>query len=117
MPKPTATQLAEQETRLALVEQRTTSIENFQLRFENKLDRLIDKLDHQVITKKEYEADMKTIKACNKEVDERLKEIELTMVTKDEMKSYRQSQFWQKIFSAVATSVITALIVYELTKK
>jgi len=114
--KTTDTRLAEQDTRLALVEQRTTAIENFTTRFEVKLDRLIDKLDNQVVTKKEHEADMKNIKADYDSICRRLKDIEDNMVTQEDMKTYRSSQFWQKLITAVGTAVITALIIYELTK-
>lgn len=116
MPKPTAELLAETEKKIALVEQRTTAIETFQLRFETKLDRLIDKLDTQVVTKKEHDIDMKNIKADFDDICKRLKHIEDNMVTKESMKNYRNSQFWQKFLVAVGTGVITALVVYEITK-
>ena len=116
MAKTTDTRLAEQDTRLALVEQRTTAIEMYHTRVEAKLDRLIDKLDTQVVTKKEHEADVKDIKKDYDNICKRLKEIEDNMVTQEDMKTYRSSQFWQKLLTGVGTAVITALIIYELTK-
>lgn len=104
------------ETQIALHEQRINTLELAYPRFENKIDQILEKLSTTVVTKVEYEKDVKSQKEVNKFVEEELETIKSCMVTKAQMDNYNRSQFWQKFVTGVGTAIITALIVYELTK-
>lgn len=104
------------ETQLAVHEQRITAIEVYHKTVDKKLDIILEKMDNQFVTQRNYEQDLKRFLKTDIEIETRLAEIEKNMVTQDDMRTYRSSQFWQKLITAVGTSVITALIIYEFTK-
>lgn len=104
------------DTKIALHEQRLNTLELAYPRFETKIDLILEKLSTTVVTKVEYEKDVKDQKAVNKVVENELETIKSTMVTKAQMDMYNRSQFWQKFLTAVGTALITALVVFEATK-
>ena len=105
-----------QETQIALHEQRITAIEVYHKTVDKKLDIILDKMDNQFVTQRNYEQDLKRFLKTDIEIETRLTQIEKNMVTQGDMRSYRTSQFWQKFVTGVGTAIITAVIVYELTK-
>ena len=105
-----------QETQIALHEQRITAIEVYHKTVDKKLDIILDKMDNQFVTQRNYEQDLKRFLKTDIEIETRLTQIEKNMVTQGDMRSYRSSQFWQKFVTGVGTAIITAVIVYELTK-
>lgn len=104
------------ETQIALHEQRINTLELAYPRFESKIDQILEKLSTTVVLKVEYEKDVEDQKKVNKAIYAELEDIKSCMVTKSQMESYNRSQFWQKFITSVGTAIITALIVYELTK-
>lgn len=104
------------ETQLAVHEQRITAIEVYHKTVDKKLDIILEKMDNQFVTQRNYEQDLKRFLKTDIEIETRLAEIEKNMVTQDDMRTYRNSQFWQKFVTGVGTAIITAVIVFELTK-
>ena len=107
------------ETQIALHEQRLNTLELAYPRFENKIDLILEKLTTTVVTKVEYEKDVKAQKAVNKVVEEELETIKSMMVTRSQMEGYQKSQLWQRIISAIGGMMITilgAVILWELAK-
>lgn len=104
------------ETQIALHEQRLNTLEAAYPRFETKIDLILEKLSTTVVTKIEYEKDVKAQKEVNRIVEEELDTIKSTMVTRSQMNSYNRSQFWQKFLTGVGTALITAIVVFEATK-
>lgn len=107
-----------QETQIALHEQRLTSLEAAYPRFESKIDQILDKLNTTVVTKVEYEKDIKAQKEVNCTVESELEAIKNMMVTQADMQRYQKSQFWQKFMSVlggIGVSAITWLIIREIS--
>lgn len=107
------------ETQIALHEQRLNSLEAAYPRFESKIDQILEKLSTTVVTKIEYEKDVKAQKEVNCTVESELEAIKNSMVTQADMKQYQKSQFWQKVMSVlggIGISAITWLVIYELTR-
>ena len=107
------------ETQLALHEQRISAIEISTSRVEGKIDLLIERIDNRFVTKQEYEKDVKDQKAVNSTLISEVEAIKSCMVTQEQMKSYQRSQFWQKVFTALGSAIITltiAFLMYEVNK-
>ena len=107
------------ETQLALHEQRLNTLEAAYPRFEAKIDQILEKLSTTVVTKSEYEKDVKAQKEVNCTVESELETIKNSMVTQEDMKQYQRSQFWQKVMSVlggIGISAITWLVINELTR-
>ena len=108
-----------QETQIALHEQRLNSLEAAYPRFESKIDQILEKLSTTVVTKVEYEKDVKAQKEVNCTVESELEAIKNSMVTQEDMKQYQKSQFWQKFMSVlggIGISAITWLVIYEISR-
>lgn len=107
------------ETQIALHEQRLNTLEAAYPRFEAKIDQILEKLSTTVVTKAEYEKDVKSQKEVNILVENELETIKSTMVTKSQMEAYQRSQFWQKAMSVlggIGISAITWLVIFEIGK-
>jgi hypothetical protein len=107
------------ETQLALHEQRISVMEVSATRVESKIDLLIERIDNRFVGKTEYEKDVEDQKAVNKTLVDEVELIKQAMVTKEQMKTYQRSQFWQKFFTAIGSAIITltiAFIMYEINK-
>ncbi len=107
------------ETQLALHEQRLNTLEAAYPRFEAKIDQILEKLSTTVVTKTEYEKDVKAQKDVNQFVESELEAIKNSMVTQQDMQQYQRSQFWQRFMSflgGAGGTVILGIITYELYK-
>lgn len=107
------------ETKIALHEQRLNTLEAAYPRFEAKIDQILEKLSTTVVTKAEYEKDVKSQKEVNKIVEDELTKIREEMVTQKDMKNYQRSQFWQRFMSflgGAGGTVLLGIITYELYK-
>jgi chromosome segregation ATPase len=107
------------ETQIALHEQRLTTLENAYPRFESKIDQILERLDTRVVSKIEYEKDVKDQKDVNKFVEAELETIKSTMVTKSQMADYSRSQFWQKVLTflgGIGYAILIAVVLYEVNK-
>lgn len=107
------------ETKIALHEQRINTLELAYPRFESKIDQILEKLNTTVVTKTEYEKDVKEQKCVNQVVEQELATIKDTMVTRTMMKDYTKSQFWQKVITfigGIVTSALTWLVIYEMSR-
>jgi chromosome segregation ATPase len=108
-----------QETQIALHEQRLNSLESAYPRFESKIDQILEKLSTTVVTKVEYEKDVKAQKEVNCTVESELEAIKNSMVTQEDMKQYQRSQFWQKLVTylgGIGSAVLLAIVLYEISK-
>jgi septal ring factor EnvC (AmiA/AmiB activator) len=107
------------ETQIALHEQRLNTLEAAYPRFESKIDQILEKLSTTVVTKTEYEKDVKAQKEVNRVVEEELETIKSTMVTISQMDAYNRSQFWQKLVTyvgGIGSAVLIAIVMYEVSK-
>lgn len=108
-----------QETQIAVHEQRLNSLEAAYPRFESKIDQILEKLSTTVVTKIEYEKDVKAQKEVNCTVESELEAIKNSMVTQEDMKQYQKSQFWQKVMTGIGSigmAALIAVVLYELSK-
>lgn len=111
MPKTNTTVIAEHEIRL-------NQIESILPELSLTLKSIDKKLDENYVARREYDKHLQDQTKYNKAVEKELKEIQETMMTKDQFNAFSRSQFWQKVLTfigGIATPILIALTIYALT--